>query len=325
MCSSRYALTYESRGGRDSRRRQLHRSTDRIVDDSLGHTVRTHDLGILPEPSFGVIAEPRRPISARRVLFHDLLASTGIIAWVLVLTPPALHLTSRYEFAQALQFALFAVVIPALIVVGGPWRWFNLTSLETPITDNDGQPITPAPSRRLDRVVRRRSTTKGYHRAVAFLVIFVAQSIFWRSAPVVDALIRHPWLSIAESVTLTVGGTLFWLELVDSAPFRPTTARPYRIGISAIAMWTLWILAYIMDMSQRTWYSGFRHVSGQFFSLGLDQQITTALIWFAAASAFLPVIFANLIRWLQSEDDPDEELYNLVRRDRSRGFFGTNP
>jgi len=24
------------------------------------------------------------------------------------------------------------------------------------------------------------------------------------------------------------------------------------------------------------------------------------------------------------EEDPDEELYHLVRRERSRGFFGTN-
>jgi hypothetical protein len=48
-------------------------------------------------------------------------------------------------------------------------------------------------------------------------------------------------------------------------------------------------------------------------------------MWFISASAFMPIIFANLNRWLQSEEDPDEELYQLVRRDRSRGFFGTNP
>ncbi len=231
----------------------------------------------------------------------------------------------RYEFAQALQFSLFAVVVPALLVVGGPWRWFNLTSPDTPITDNDGQQLTPAPARRLDRWAQRRLVTRGYRRAVAFLLVFVAQAILWRSAPVVDALIRHSWLSIVESITLVVGGALFWLELVDSAPFRPTTARPYRIGISAIAMWTIWILTYIMDMSQRSLYSGFHHVSRRLFSLAIDQQVTTALMWFIAASAFLPVIFANLSRWLQSEEDPDEELYNLVQRDRSRGFFGTNP
>jgi len=78
-------------------------------------------------------------------------------------------------------------------------------------------------------------------------------------------------------------------------------------------------------MAQNSWYTGFHHVSRRLFSLAADQQVTTALMWFITAAAFLPIIFSNLNRWLQSEDDPDEELYHLVQRDRSRGFFGTNP
>jgi cytochrome c oxidase assembly factor CtaG len=273
-----------------------------------------------------VTVEPvRRSNSPHRVLFHDLLASTGLVLWVIVLTPPALSLTGEYEFAQSTQFCLFAVVIPALLVIGGPWRWFNLTSTQEPLVDNDGHPISSGYQRPLDRWAHERSLAKGYRRSVVLLLIFVGQSILWRSAPVVDALIRHPWLSVAESVSLVVGGSFLWLELVESAPFRPTTARPYRIGVSAIAMWTVWVIAYLMAMAQNTWYSGFRHVSGRLFSLAIDQQVTTALMWFICACAFLPIIFSNLNRWLQSEEDPDEELYHLVRRDRSRGFFGTNP
>ena len=271
-------------------------------------------------------AEPdRRSFSPHRALFHDLLACTGLVLWVIVLTPPTLALTSEYEFAQSTQFCLFAVVIPALIVVGGPWRWFNLTSVEEPIVDNDGQQISVVNQRPLDRWAQRRTLAKGYRRSVVLLLIFVGQSILWRSAPVVDALIRRPWLSIVESIALVVGGAFLWLELVDSPPFRPTTARPYRIGVSAIAMWTVWVIAYLMAMAPNTWYSGFAHVSGRLFSLAIDQQITTALMWFISACAFMPIIFANLNRWLKSEEDPDEELYQLVRRDRSRGFFGTNP
>jgi cytochrome c oxidase assembly factor CtaG len=245
--------------------------------------------------------------------------------WVVVLTPPVLALTGQYEFVQSTQFCLFAVVIPALLVVGGPWRWFNLTSNEPFSVDQDGQQVSPSRPRPLDRWAQYRSTRKGYRRAVSLLLIFIGQSILWRSAPVVDALIRHPWFSIVESITLVVAGVFLWLELVESAPFRPTTARPYRIGVSAIAMWTVWVIAYLMAMAQNSWYAGFRHVSGRLFSLAVDQQVTTALMWFIMAAAFLPIIFSNLNRWLQSEEDPDEELYHLVRRDRSRGFFGTNP
>ena len=271
-------------------------------------------------------AEPTpRQFSPHRLLFHDLLTCSALVLWVIVLTPPVLTLTSEYEFVQATQFCLFAVVIPSLLIVGSPWRWFNLASLETPLVDADGQQIAAPPDRPLDRWVQRRSSRKGYHRVVTLLLIFVGQTILWRSAPVVDALIRHPWLSIVESFVLVVGGAVLWLELVESAPIRPTTARPYRIGVSAVAMWTVWVIAYLMAMAPNTWYTGFRHVSGRLFSLAIDQQVTTALMWLITAGAFLPLIFSNLYRWLQSEEDPDEELYHLVRRERSRGFFGTNP
>jgi cytochrome c oxidase assembly factor CtaG len=271
------------------------------------------------------VEPPRRPLSAHRVLWHDLLAAGALVVWVLVLTPPLLALTSEYELAQAFQFVLFAIAIPALIVVGAPWRWFDLASLEDPIVDNDGQEVSAVSPRPLDRWVRRRAASKSHHRTVGYLLLFVAQVVLWRSKFVVDTLIRHPWLSIGESILLVVGGTLLWLELVESAPFRPTTARPYRIAVAAIAMWSVWIVSYVMAMAQHTWYTGFREVSHRLFSLAVDQQLTTALMWFVAAGAFLPVIFSNLLRWLQSEEDPDEELYQLVRRDRTRGFFGTNP
>jgi len=271
------------------------------------------------------VEPPRRTLSPHRILFHDLLVVTALTLWLTVLTPPLLALTSEYEFAQSTQFSLFAIVIPALIVVGAPWRWFNWASLEEPIVDNDGRQVSTVHPRPLDRWVRARSSSNGHYRSATLLLIFVGQSILWRSAPVVDALIRHPWLSIVESISLVLGGTLLWLELIESAPFRPTTARPYRIGVATGATWTIWVISYLGAMDQRSWYSGFRHLSGRMFSLAVDQQVATALMWLISACAFLPIIFSNLIRWLQSEEDPDEELYQLVRRERSRGFFGTNP
>ena len=42
-------------------------------------------------------------------------------------------------------------------------------------------------------------------------------------------------------------------------------------------------------------------------------------MWFISGCAFVPVVFWNLIRWLQSEEDPDEELHRLLRQERIRG------
>jgi hypothetical protein len=45
-------------------------------------------------------------------------------------------------------------------------------------------------------------------------------------------------------------------------------------------------------------------------------------MWFISGCAFIPVVFWNLIQWLQSEEDPDEELHLLLRQERIRGRTG---
>jgi len=89
-------------------------------------------------------------------------------------------------------------------------------------------------------------------------------------------------------------------------------------------MWTVWVIAYLMAMAPNTWYTGFRtYRDGCSPSRSTTGDDGADVVHHGRA--FLPLIFSNLYRWLQSEEDPDEELYHLVRRERSRGFFGTNP
>lgn len=283
-------------------------------------------MGILSEPPYRVNSTSVTVSSSRRrEIRRNLLAITGLILWIVFLVPPILAWTGQYEFVQSIQYCQFAIVIPFLLAAGAPWRWVGLMSNESLEYDSDGALVAPSPLRLLDRIAESRARQKGHRRAVILVVVYVGQSILWRSAPLVNLLVRHPWLSSVESVTLVGAGILLWLELVESPPFRPSTPRPYRIGVAALAMWTLWVIAYLMDMAQNSWYSAFHYVAGQWPSSWLDQLVTTGLLWFISAIAFLPVVFANLNRWLQSEDDPDDELYQLVRTDQTRGFFGTRP
>ena len=47
--------------------------------------------------------------------------------------------------------------------------------------------------------------------------------------------------------------------------------------------------------------------------MAADQAVTRpACCGSVAAAAFLPVIFANLVTWLRSDEDPDEALHRLV-------------
>ena len=255
---------------------------------------------------------------------RNLFAGAGLLLWLLFLTPPLSTWTRSYEYVQASQYCFFAIIIPFLLVAGRPWQWLGLTSNEPVRFDSDGVLVSPTRPRLFDRVAIARAKRNDHRRAVALTILFMGQSILWRSSPMVDTLVRHAWLTDIESLALIVAGALLWIDLIEAPPFRPGATRPYRIGISTVSMWTVWVLAYLMAMSQNSWYHAIHHVAGG-LSQSADQQFTAGAMWFLSATSFLPVIFSNLNRWLKSEDDPDEELYQLVRRDRTRGFFGTNP
>jgi Cytochrome c oxidase caa3 assembly factor (Caa3_CtaG) len=50
------------------------------------------------------------------------LAAVALALVLLSLVPPAATYARRYVFAESLQFLLFATVVPALLVLGAPWR-----------------------------------------------------------------------------------------------------------------------------------------------------------------------------------------------------------
>ena len=267
---------------------------------------------------------PLTPPSTRVGQFRIVLAALGLILWWAFLAPPLSTWAGRYEFAQAIQFAVFSFAVPVLLVAGAQWHRVGLASKGALDVGPDGTRLTSASSRYVDRVALSRATTSHQQRAVMAALAFGGLTIFWRVAPVVDFLVRHPWLAAVESLTLVGAGLTLFSELVESPPITPGATRPYRIAIAAGVMWTAWVVAYLDGMSNSSWYHAFRHVAGRGVSLSADQQLSAGLIWLISAAVFVPIIFWNLVHWLQSEEDPNEELGRLLREERSRGFFGSN-
>lgn len=247
--------------------------------------------------------------------FRDVLAVLAVAWWFVWLIPPLASWARQYEFVQALQFESFSLIAPVLFVAGAPWR--RLGGQRWPIWSRSptvGQWGS-------ETIVSTSGVNHG--RSIAAGGLFVALAVAWRVAPVVDAVVRHPWLTVAEFLSLGVSGVLLFRDLIESPPLTPRASRPYRIGISAVVMWFVWIVAYMNGMSRSSWYHAFVHTAGHGPSLAADQQLSVGSIWIVSAAVFLPIIFWNLVQWLQSEEDPDAELYRLVRRERARGFFGT--
>ena len=207
-------------------------------------------------------------------------------------------LARRYVVAESAQFVVFAMVAPALIVLGAPWRLLHLSGL-------------------VDRLAAGRRRQTSFVRAGAFLVAFIAVTVAWRVPPVVDALASHPVLVLPELITLLAAGTGLWLELVSSPPLSPRLPKPHRAAVAALAMWSAWVVAYALGLSNHPVFQGYDPAGGALSAVA-DQQITVALVWAVSAFCFVPVVFVALLTWLSAGDNPDEELQRLARDERQR-------
>ncbi len=218
------------------------------------------------------------PTLLARARFWPGIAAVILIASVLL--PPAAGYARQYAFAQALQFVIFAVAGPALLVLAIPWR------TRPPRLPGTGRPLRPAA------------------RAAIRLAAFIALAITWRVPITVNALARHPALAAAEMITLLAAGTGIWAELTGPRPAPRQLARPARAAMAAAAMWTIWILAYLTGMSGTSWFAAYHHGAPGGLGAAADQQIAAAILWAVPALCFLPVLYVTVIAWLGGSTSP---------------------
>jgi cytochrome c oxidase assembly factor CtaG len=226
------------------------------------------------------------------------LAVAAVVLIAGMLLPPLRDLAREYELVETTQFAVFAVAAPALLIVGAPWRYLGLSRRRA-----TGAARPPGLA---DRLARSRGTGAG--RAFAVLAASIMLVIAWRLPAMVNALARDPDLAVAEMVTLVAAGSGVWIELVASPPLLPRLSRPQRAAMAAVAMWTIWVLAYIMGMSKGTWFAAYSHPASHGLSTAADQQLAVGILWAVPALCFVPVIYGVLMTWLRDSQDPGEEL-----------------
>jgi cytochrome c oxidase assembly factor CtaG len=219
------------------------------------------------------------------------------LAAVLGAAPPISIEARRYVFVGDIQFALFALAVPALLALGdllsfSPARWQKT--------------VTRVAAR---RAASRRSR-RGLPAALARVVLFVVAVALWRAPFAVDGLVHIPALLIAEAATFALVGSALWSEIIPTKlGLRLNSAQ--RIVPAAVAMWLVWILAYFVGFSRSKWYPAVSHV-GSPLSVVADQELGTGVLWATAAIAFVPVVFANLMRFLRGSEEVDEELERIL-------------
>jgi cytochrome c oxidase assembly factor CtaG len=221
------------------------------------------------------------------------LTVAGAVATLVMLLPPVGTYAREYAFAQALQFAIFAVAAPALLVIGAPAR----ISAASAWPGSIARRVLGRPGHR-----GQPSETTVIRLAALRLAAFMALVIVWRLPGTTRALAANPALALLEMVTLEAAGIALWVELAGPASDDGSrTSRPLRVAIAALSMWTIWIIAYITGMSST-------RASGSRLGTVTDQQIGVAIMWAVPAVCFVPLIYALMISWLGERDDPDREL-----------------
>ena len=248
---------------------------------------------------------------------------------VACLLPPLATLARRYVFAESIQFSVFAMAGPALIVLGAPWRFLRLSRAGA--GPDVARPGAGSPARSpagpADRLAAARRDNRSFGRAAIFLLVFMAVCLVWRLPAVIDALARRPALVALEAVTLLVAGGALWLELVDSPPVAPRLPRPQRAAVAALAMWSIWIIAYVLGFATHAVFHAYRATGGGLRAVA-DQEIAVGLLWAVAGCCFVPVVIANMLGWLKDSEDADEEFQRVFRDENERAIvrgWGTRP
>lgn len=231
------------------------------------------------------------------------LSLLAILVAVGCLVPPVTVFAGRYVFVESIQFSLLAMVVPALAVLGAPWRLLGL-SRPAATGPPDGATRRAGPA---DRLALARSRHPSFVRSAAFLAVFAGVAGFWRLPAVVDGLARDQALALLEMASLLLAGTGLWLELAVSPPLRPRRRGPQRAVIAALAMWFIWIVAYILGFAGHPVFAAYADQAGAPLGGVADQELATAVMWLVAALCFVPVVFAAALGWLRDSEHPDAD------------------
>jgi cytochrome c oxidase assembly factor CtaG len=202
--------------------------------------------------------------------------------------PPVASRAEHVVWVAAVQFGALLFGVAPLAAIGAPLAAFGPSRQARP-----GKP-RPGRAKRSWRREVRLPPWRGWLGIGAFWVLLVG----WRVPAAVDALAAdRAWLWL-EAASLVAGGWVFWSALIGSPPWLALHQRPRRMALAAVATWSTWIFAYVVGFSTRPFYPAYAKEASPMAS----QELSVGVLWAMSTIAFVPVIFANLLRWLRSEE-----------------------
>ncbi len=260
----------------------------------------------------GSTAERRRQLDQQALAFH-----LGLLVVLIAFISPIRYWSSVYVWVHAMQDVLLAYVAPILIVLGAPWQPLRRAldlAIRRGSADRAGHAIDPADQPETGG--SRRWPARPVVAVVAFNVVWLG----WHVAPALfDATRSNLLAQYAEYACYLLVGTVFWLQLMGSAPFRPTLTLLRRILLLVATTVVSTILGMMLVFSSGRWYPVYGVTAHHIMTLLDDQQLAGAVLWMGVLPPLVVAGVALLMRWFDDEerDAISADLNRLLTRQRS--------
>jgi cytochrome c oxidase assembly factor CtaG len=266
-------------------------------------TVIAHEIGLSRLRGHSIAARTRR----RRM--NSFFFYGGLLALVLAIDSPIDFWASDYFFVHMIEHVMIMFIAPALVVLGAPWIPLLFT--------------LPVRARRLVLRFLALSPSAQPLRVVGrfvrlpwvALISFNAAMLAWHIPALFDVAESnqsiHVWLMHGS---FFVVGVLFWLQILDSYPMKPSRSRLWQacaiLGSNAV----MTVLAMSMSiLTTVSWYLTYAHVPGVTLSPFVDQQIGAAILWVCGDFWALPALI-YVVRRVFEEEGSISKLFGFSVR-----------
>jgi putative membrane protein len=252
------------------------------------------------------VAERSRARRQRSLLFY-----AGLALLLLTVTSPIDYWSDDYLFMHMVEHIMIAFFAPILIVAGAPWL---------PLLH--GLPV--GPRRRLMRALLLGHAARSLRALGRFvvnpwtaLISFNAVMVLWHVPFLFDAAEENQAVHIGlMHSSLFVTGTLFWLQIIPSYPFRLKASPLWQVGAIISTNVVMFVLAMSMSLFTATsWYSVYAHVPGVTLSPFADQQLGAAILWICGDFWAVPALAVTIRRAIDSEGGFSLGVDRLFHRD----------